>query len=165
MIFLTVGTQFPFDRLVKTIDQLLNDGVMYDEVFVQIGETAYRPRNFEAVVSLDKTAFDERFCGAAAIISHAGMGAITMALDHGKPLVVMPRRRKYKEVVNNHQDELAERFEALGHILLARDETQLRSKIEQLRSFVPQPRQADPETVARKICHFLEVLQGAKGPP
>ena len=57
-----------------------------------------------------------------------------MALDHGKPLLVMPRRRKYKEVVNDHQAALADKFEALGHILVARDETQLRAKAEQLRS-------------------------------
>jgi len=165
MIFLTVGTQFPFDRLVAAIDRLFDDGVMRDDVFAQIGESSYQPRHFEAVASLEKEAFDERFRRASAIISHAGMGAITMALDHGKPLLVMPRQRKYKEVVNDHQAALAETFDALGHILLARDETQLRAKVEQLRSFVPRPRQADPEVVARRIRRFLETLAGTQGAP
>ncbi len=102
-------------------------------------------------MSLEKKAFDDRFQRASAIISHAGMGAITMALDHGKPLLVMPRQRRLHEVVNDHQAALAEKFAALGHLLLARDETQLRAKVEQLRSFVPRPRQAHPEVVARKI--------------
>ncbi|MCU0914616.1 MAG: glucuronosyltransferase [Planctomycetes bacterium] len=163
MIFLTVGTQFPFDRLVKTIDQLFDEGVMDDEVFGQIGDTTYRPRNFAAVASLEKQAFDERFRAARAIISHAGMGAITMALDHGKPLLVLPRQRRHREVVNNHQRELAERFAALGHILVARDETQLRAKVGQLGSFVPRPREAQPELVARKIRQFLETLRDARG--
>ena len=159
MIFLTVGTQFPFDRLVMAIDRLLDEGLMTEDVFGQVGQSTYTPRHFEAVASLEKRAYDDRFRQASAIISHAGMGAITMALDQGKPLLVMPRQRKYKEVVNDHQGALADRFEALGHILVAWDETQLREKVQQLGSFVPRPRQAEPEAVARKIRHFLE-LQG-----
>jgi UDP-N-acetylglucosamine transferase subunit ALG13 len=79
--------------------------------------------------------------------------------------LVMPRRRKYKEVVNDHQAVLADRFEALGHLLVAQDETQLRAKAEQLRSFVPRPRRANPEVVARRIGAFLKVLEGAGGVP
>ena len=165
MIFLTVGTQFPFDRLIQAVDLLFDEGVMYDDVFGQTGETAYKPRNFEAVASLEKEAFDDRFRGASAIISHAGMGVITMALDHGKSLLVMPRQRKYREVVNNHQVALADKFEALGHILVAQDETRLRAKVERLRSFVPRPRKADPDVVARQISRFLEVLDGTMDVP
>jgi UDP-N-acetylglucosamine transferase subunit ALG13 len=165
MIFLTVGTQFPFDRLIQAVDLLFDEGVMYEDVFGQIGDSACKPRNFEAVASLEKKAFDDRFRGASAIISHAGMGVITMALDHGKSLLVMPRQRKYREVVNDHQVALADKFEALGHILLARDETQLRAKVEQLRSFVPRLRKADPDVVARRISRFLEVLDGTGDVP
>jgi UDP-N-acetylglucosamine transferase subunit ALG13 len=158
MIFLTVGTQFPFDRLVQAIDRLFDEGLMPEEVFGQIGASTYKPRHFETVVSLEKNAYDDRFRQASAVISHAGMGAITMALDQDKPLLVMPRQRKYKEVVNDHQDALADKFEALGHILVARDETQLREKVARLRSFVPQPRKAEPEAVAQKVRHFLDLL-------
>jgi UDP-N-acetylglucosamine transferase subunit ALG13 len=165
MILLTVGTQFPFDRLVAAIDRLFDEGVMYEDVFGQIGDSVYKPRNFEAVASLEKKAFDDRFRGASAIISHAGMGVITMALDHGKSLLVMPRQRKYREVVNDHQVALADKFEALGHILVAHDETQLKAKVEQLRSFVPRPRKADPDVVARRISRFLEVLDGTGDVP
>jgi UDP-N-acetylglucosamine transferase subunit ALG13 len=90
------------------------------------------------------------------------MGAIAMALDHEKPLLVMPRQKKYKEVVNDHQGPLADKFEALGHILVARDEAQLREKVAQLGAFVPRPRQAQPEAVAQKIRHFLRLLGGTK---
>jgi UDP-N-acetylglucosamine transferase subunit ALG13 len=165
MIFLTVGTQFPFDRLVAAIDRLFETGVMQEEVLAQIGASPYVPRHFEAVAALEKKAFDDCFRRASAVISHAGMGAITMALDYGKPLLVMPRLRRYKEVVNDHQTTLAERFEALGHLLLARDETQLALKVEQLRSFVPRPRQADPGVVAGKIRHFLEDLDHTQAAP
>ncbi len=165
VIFLTVGTQFPFDRLVRAIDRLFEEGLMPEDVFGQVGQSTYAPRYFPAVASLEKKAYDERFRQASAIISHAGMGAITMALDHDKPLLVMPRQKKYKEVVNDHQGALADRFEAIGLILVARDETQLREKVAQLRSFVPRPRKAEPEAVAQKIHHFLELCSGTKRVP
>jgi beta-1,4-N-acetylglucosaminyltransferase len=160
MIFLTVGTQFPFDRLVRAVDDWLDHDSFGEEVCAQIGESSYVPRHFEAVVSLDKVAFDQRFQQASGIISHAGMGTITMALDHGKSLLAMPRLKKYREVVSDHQGPLAEKFEALGHILLARDEGQLAQKFPQLRSFVPHPRKADNDAVARRIGRFLELIGG-----
>jgi UDP-N-acetylglucosamine transferase subunit ALG13 len=160
MIFLTVGTQFPFDRLVQAIDDLCEEGLISEDVFGQVGQSTYTPRHFQVVASLEKKVYDERFRQASAIISHAGMGVITMALDHDKPLLVMPRQKKYKEAVNDHQGALADRFEVLGHILVARDETQLCQKVAQLRTFVPRLRRAQPEAVAQKIRHFLELVQG-----
>jgi UDP-N-acetylglucosamine transferase subunit ALG13 len=156
MIFLTVGTQFPFDRLVRAVDDWLDRNSFGEEVCAQIGDSSYVPRNFKAVASLDKAAFDQRFEQASAIISHAGMGTITMALDHGKALLAMPRLKKYREVVNDHQMPLAEKFETLGHILLARDEGQLADKLYQLKSFVPQPRKTAHDAVAQHIGRFLE---------
>jgi len=155
MIFLTVGTQFPFDRLVKAIDDLCERGLIHEPIVAQTGDSGYQPRHFEAVASLDKSAFDRNFQQASAVIGHAGMGTITMALENSKPLLAMPRRKKYGEVVNDHQVMLAIKFEALGHLLLARDETELADKIEQLKSFVPRPRQVDPDAVTRRIGTFL----------
>lgn len=165
MIFLTVGTQFPFDRLVKAVDDLAGAGVLAEEIFAQVGDSFYRPQHFQAVSSLDKKAFDACFRDASAVISHAGMGTITMALDHGKSLLVMPRRKRYQEVVNDHQVGLADRFADLGHLLVARDETELADKVRQLGSFVPTPRQADPEAVARRIVQFLCRSEGPKKLP
>lgn len=155
MIFLTVGTQFPFDRLVKAVDDLCDRGLIHEQIVAQIGDSKYRPRHFEAVASLDKSAFDRNIQEASAIISHAGMGTIMVALDNSKPLLAMARRKEYGEHVNDHQVALAIRFEALGLILLARDETELADKIEGLRSFIPRPRKVNPSAVAHRIDVFL----------
>jgi beta-1,4-N-acetylglucosaminyltransferase len=155
MILLTVGTEFPFDRLVKAVDGLVDRGLIREDIVAQVGEGAYKPHNFEAVAFMDKDVFDRSGQQASAIIGHAGMGTIVTALAHTKPLLAMPRRRKYGEHVNDHQVELAIRFEALGHILLARDETELAEKIVQLKSFLPRPRKANPEAVSQRIAAFL----------
>ena len=155
MIFLTVGTQFPFDRLVKAVDGLLADGILNEDVFGQIGDTEYQPKHFRAVATLDKCTFDRQFRQASAIISHAGTGTITMALDNDKALLAMPRRRRYAEVVNDHQVAFADRFAALGYILVAFDEQELPAKAIQLKSFTPSLRQVDPHIVAQRIVGFL----------
>jgi beta-1,4-N-acetylglucosaminyltransferase len=162
MIFLTVGTQFPFDRLVRAIDRLVEEGVVQEEVFGQIGHSAYQPHHFKTVAALEKRAFDDCVRQASAIISHAGIGVIMMALDNGKPLLVMPRRPQYKEVVNDHQAALAEKFEAQGYLLAAQDETQLGQRVERLKGFVPRPRQASPEAVADRIGDFLKAVRDRK---
>ncbi|MBW8042197.1 MAG: hypothetical protein FVQ85_19660 [Planctomycetes bacterium] len=158
MIFLTVGTQFPFDRLVKFVDDAVSQNGFKEEIFAQIGESSYRPHNFEGVSSLDKRLFDKRIREASGIISHAGMGTIMMALDNRKPLLVMPRLAKYDEVVNDHQVAIARKFEELGHILVAYGTKDLLQKMKQLRAFVSRKRKAQPEAVAYRIAQFLDEL-------
>ena len=158
MIFLTVGTQFPFDRLVRTVDDLVAGGVIQEEVFGQIGVDAYQPRSFQAVALLDKKAFDDCVHKASALISHAGTGTITMALDMGKPLLAMPRLKRYREVVNDHQVAIARKFEQLGHLLAAYTPDELAAKVTQLSGFKPKPRTVQQEAVVRRIAEFLEGL-------
>lgn len=162
MIFLTVGTQFPFDRLVKAVDRALDDNLIYEEVFAQIGESAYRPRNFEAVSFLDKRIFDERLRSASSVISHAGIGVITLALDNNKPLLVMPRLKKHGEVVNDHQVTIAKKFARLGYILAVYRVEHLPANIKKLATFVPRKRQMQSRAVTERIAKFLYELSVAK---
>ena len=159
MIFLSVGTQFPFDRLVRAVDEAFDKGSIDEEVFAQIGETSYKPSNIEYVDFLEKEQFDDCVRRATSIISHAGMGIIILALEYKKPLLVMPRLRKYSEVVNNHQVAIARKFEDLGHILVAYDTEGLHEGVRKLKSFMPRQRTASPHAVADRICCFLNNLQ------
>lgn len=159
MIFVTVGTQFPFDRLVKAIDEAIDQGLIEEEVWAQIGQSSYQPRNFKKTVDfLEKNVFDQWMLNASKVISHAGIGSITPALDEAKPLLVMPRLRKYGEVVNNHQVEIISKFEKCGYLLAAYDVKELPEKIEALKSFQPQKRNTQAQKVAERISKFLMQL-------
>jgi UDP-N-acetylglucosamine transferase subunit ALG13 len=158
MIFLTVGTQFPFDRLIRAIDEAFDNGLVGEEVFAQTGETSYKPRNFESVASLGKKVFDERLKQASSVISHAGIGTITMALDNHKPLLVVPRLKKYGEIVNDHQVAIARKFSGLGHILVTYDVKDLPDGIKKLKNFIPRERKINSEAVVNRIRGFLESL-------
>lgn len=162
MIFLTVGTQFPFDRLVKAVDEAVNDNGLDEQILAQVGTSSYRPKNFEAVPSLEKALFDKHFNEADSVISHAGIGSMTMAIESRKPLLVMPRLRKHGEVVNDHQLAIARKFEELGHLLVAYDAKEVPGKIEELKSFVPRERKTQAAEVASRITGFLEELRRSR---
>lgn len=163
MIFLTVGTYpLPFDRLVKAIDTAIIEGLIREEVFAQIGLCDYRPQNMEYVEMLQKGTFDSYLQKSSGIIGHAGMGTITTALDYNKPLLVMPRMKRYKEHVNDHQIATARKFEQLGHILVAYEAQELPWKIKLLRTFVSRKREAQPQAVADRIARFLNELVASR---
>ncbi len=158
MILLTVGTQFPFDRLVKHVDEFVGQNGLVEEIFAQIGKSSYKPRNFHAVPFLEQHVFIKHVKEASGIISHAGIGSITMALSHHKPLLAMPRLKQHGEVVNNHQVAIARKFEELGLILVAYKEHELPKKLEELKSFVPQQKQSEANLVADRVARFLGSL-------
>lgn len=158
MIFLTVGTQFPFDRLVKAVDEAAGKNGFDEQVFAQVGADSYCPRNFESVAELEKAMFDKHLGQADCIISHAGIGTIAMALESRKPVLVMPRLREHGEVVNNHQLAIADKFEEQGYILVAHGPEDIPAKMEQLKTFVPRQRKPNPKVVAERISTFLNEL-------
>ena len=160
MILLTVGTYpLPFDRMIRTVDELVHKGFIEEEVFAQIGFSKYIPRYLKYEKVMDKEAFDQCLQTVSALIGHAGMGTITLALEHNKPLLVMPRMKKYKEHVNDHQVATAREFERMGHLLVAYDTDELSSKIRELKTFTPTPRVGQADKVARHIAEFLNGLR------
>lgn len=102
MLFLTVGTQLPFDRLVGAVDAWAaqNDQC---EIVAQIGDSRLKPDNLRWTPFMDAQEFKEYFQSADAIVAHAGMGTILTGLDLGKPVVVVPRLTAYGEHRNDHQ--------------------------------------------------------------
>ncbi len=162
MIFLTVGTQFPFDRLVAAVDLAVERGAVADQIFAQIGDSSYEPRHFEYVRSVDKDKYDSLVKDASGMIGHAGMGTILMALEYHKPLLVMPRLKQYGEVVNDHQVDIADKFAKLGYVLVAHQPKVLIETIKSLSSFVPRQRQNQLDDVINRVYTFLDNLAFSK---
>jgi UDP-N-acetylglucosamine transferase subunit ALG13 len=102
MIFVTVGTQLPFDRLIMAMDAWAGKNPQ-EKVIAQIGNSACTPRYMQAQKSLTPEEFREKAAGADTIVSHAGTGNILLALELGKPVILMPRRAELREHRNDHQ--------------------------------------------------------------
>jgi beta-1,4-N-acetylglucosaminyltransferase len=160
MIFLTIGTQEPFDRLIRTVDELVAEGAFDDEVVGQVG-SGYSPKHFKSCTMMDKTEFDRYMKKSQFVISHAGMGSIITAHSLCKPMIVMPRLKKYREHVNDHQLYTACKFEQLGVIVTARDKPELKEKSGLMRHFQPARRDSDIQRLITRISKFLELQSQA----
>ena len=158
MIFLTVGTQLRFDRLVRAVDAWVGSASERTadggnpEVFGQIadpGSEGYQPKNFAWQPFLEPPAFNEMFAKAAYIVAHAGMGTIISALGAGKPILIMPRRAHLREQRNDHQFATAQRFGTKGGVLVAMEECEVPAALDALVS-------ARANSSANRISEFAE---------
>ena len=142
MIFATVGGQLGFDRLIRTVDEWAGE-TGREDVFCQILDGEYEPKNTLWERSLTAGAFHERLLDARLIIAHAGMGTIITALEHAKPIVVMPRQAALHEQRNDHQLATAGRFKERNQVIVAMDESELRTNLDRVDDIVASPAISD----------------------
>lgn len=135
MIFVTVGTDLPFNRLVQAVDAWAGKTGRQD-VFAQIGATPWRPKHIRWQAFLEPQEYRHHFSSAHVIVSHAGMGTILSALQFGKPILIMPRRAALREQRNDHQLATARHFAASGKVTVAIDDGTLRQALSNLDALV-----------------------------
>ena len=98
MIFLIVGSQkFPFDRLVRAVDEMKGKGIIQDEIIAQIGVSNYEPKYMQWQRFMDKESFDRNIQECDLLITHAGEGAIMTGLINGRKVVAVPRYERLGE--------------------------------------------------------------------
>ncbi|MDE6309458.1 MAG: glycosyl transferase family 28 [Muribaculaceae bacterium] len=124
MIFAAVGTQFPFDRLIKIIDAVVAD--LNEPVLAQTLKGEYKPANITTVEVLPPAEFRKHFDEARVIVTHAGMGVILTAMEANKPVIVCPRNPEKGEILNEHQLATTARMREMGYVYVAEDEETMR---------------------------------------
>jgi UDP-N-acetylglucosamine transferase subunit ALG13 len=132
MIFVTVGAQMTFDRLIRAVDRWAGKRNRRD-VLAQIGDGAYEPKHLEWTNFLDPVDFRQCVFESSVIITHAGMGTLLTALEFGRPVLVMPRRADLGETRNDHQFGTARAFASSGRVAVAWDEHELQATLDDLR--------------------------------
>lgn len=102
MIFITVGSQMPFDRLVQAVDAW---AAKHPEVPVlaQVGRGAAPTQHVQRHEVLEPTAFRRCVQDASLLVAHAGMGSVLTGLELGKPMLLLPRLGELRETRNDHQ--------------------------------------------------------------
>jgi UDP-N-acetylglucosamine transferase subunit ALG13 len=136
LIFVTVGTLLPFDRLIQAMD----DWAMQHpetEVFAQVGAATYLPRQMSWVRELTPAEFIARVEQCSVLVAHAGIGSIITAAEIGRPVVLFPRRRALGEHLSDHQLHTVDRLSSRDGILVANDESELESRIDEAGRLAP----------------------------
>ena len=84
MIFVTVGSQEPFDRLISAVDEWARLRALSD-VFAQIASSTLHPRHIQFTQFVEPPEFSRIMEETRIIVAHAGMGSIISALELGNP--------------------------------------------------------------------------------
>ena len=146
MIFVTVGNaRQSFGRLIDAIVELheasrLDD----DDVLIQHGHTSMPASlRIHAVPFMGNAEFENNLRTADVIVCHGGCGTLLACARYGKVPVVVPRRKRYREHVNEHQLELALELERQKKVIVCDDLSTLAESIKKARMTAPQTRIVD----------------------
>ena len=100
MIFVTVGTQLPFPRLMQEMDRIA--GRICEPVIAQTCDTT-RYMNMIVEPYMSSTRYNEVIERARLVVAHAGIGTVMAARQFGVPAILVPRRADLGEHRNDHQ--------------------------------------------------------------
>lgn len=119
MIFVTVGThEQGFERLVKEIDKLKEDGIIQENVIIQKGYTKYEPKFCETYDLIDYDKLQNYLSEARIIITHGGPASFIAPLSIGKTPIVVPRQKQFDEHVNDHQVDFVKQVVSRNNSLI-----------------------------------------------
>ena len=127
MIFVTIGTQAPFDRFVRIVDEVASQ--IDEDIVAQVYQCGFEPKNIKTVDFLAPDEFNELFAKARLIVSHAGMGTILSAMQQHKPIIIFPRIAALGEHRNEHQLATAQKFKEMGAVYVAMNDEELKELI------------------------------------
>ncbi len=118
MILVLLGTQNnSFHRLLEEIQKNIDNGNIKEEVIVQNGYTKFESKNMKMYTQVPIDKIKEFIDNADLVITHGGVGSIITAIERNKKVIAVPRLKKYKEHVNDHQLDIVKSFNDLGYII------------------------------------------------
>lgn len=157
MIFITLGSQkFQFNRLLKAVDKLVENGIITDKVFAQIGYSDYKPQHYEFKQFFDREEFHRIMQQSEIVITHGGTGAIIGAVKMGKKVIAVPRLSKYGEHVDDHQLQLIAQFCELDLIYSCEDCEQLQEALRNIKGMKFKDYQSRTSVIIESITKFIE---------
>ena len=160
-IFVTIGTQEPFDRLIKAVDQIAAEHKEV-EFIAQTVNSGYVVQHMKTFDFIAPEEYDTMLSDSSLIVSHAGMGTIISALQINKPILVLSRIARLGEHRNEHQLATAKKMKELNFVHVANDENDLKNKLnlfleeqKSLFSLYQLGKNASPELI-KSIRNFIQ---------
>jgi UDP-N-acetylglucosamine transferase subunit ALG13 len=162
VIFVTVGSMLPFNRLIATMDDWARRHPD-EEVVAQIGNGSYTPTYMTWHRMLKNSDFTVLVAAASILVAHAGTGSVFAAFEHGKPIVLVPRYADAREHTTDHQVHTAKWLHVRHGIIVAERGEDIDSKIIEARTPRGElgdfSRAAPPEFLSRIRAAILQQVQ------
>ena len=164
MIFVTVGTQLPFDRLVQAMDEWAA-AHPEQEVIVQTGGGEYRPQHMRSESFMGPERYKELLDKCSQVVAHAGTGSILSAQEYDRPLLIMPRSPELKEVRSDHQHSTCQKYADRPRVLIAWETVDLGPQLDDLLSMPPEGgvSEADGSEAQALNAAIVGFVEGARG--
>ncbi len=157
MILVMLGTQNnSFHRLLEKIDELIEKGIIKEEVIVQAGYTKYESNKMKIIDFTSREELEKLEQKANFIITHGGVGSIITSLEKGKKVIAVPRLHEYGEHVNDHQKEIIEKFNKSGYIIGIKSVEELENAIKKIEKFKPNPYTENNNKILKIIEDFID---------
>ncbi len=157
MIFVALGTQDKsFERLLKIIDENIQNKVINEEVIVQAGYTKYKSNNMKIFDYVSMDDFNKYINECSLFITHGGVGNILSALKVNKKIIAVPRLAKYKEHTNDHQLQIVNNFYEKGYILRLLENDDFKDVYGKSKTFVPKKWVSNNEIFLNKIKEYID---------
>ena len=157
MILVLLGTQHnEFKRLLSEVEDCIENGFIEQKVVAQAGFTKYKTDKMEIFDMISKEVLDNLVEEADVIITHGGVGSITMALKKHKKVIAVPRLQEFNEHVNDHQRQIIEIFDKKGYLIGIQNVEDLPEALKQVDSFSQQEYKGNNKKMIDLIENFIE---------
>ena len=125
MIFVALGTQ---KQSMHRLIEYLAD--RKEEIVIQNGHTVVSYQHMKSLGFITYGEMEKWIKKADLVITHGGGGTIFLALRHHKKVIVVPRLKKYREHINDHQVEFSNYLDDRKYVLTAYSKDDLNYKID-----------------------------------
>lgn len=132
--FISVGNSHQkFDRLFHSLPKILRH--LPKPVLVQSGHNKFLSSEATVIPFLPMDEFTFSLKKSTLVIIHGGAGSIINALNVNKTPLVIPRRKFYKEHIDDHQYELSLVLNQLNRIVMINSPNEIIHNIKRVIQF------------------------------
>lgn len=157
MILVLLGTQNnSFYRLLEEIQKNIDNGNIKEEVVVQKGYTKFESKNMTFHTQLPVDELKKLIDRADLVITHGGVGSIITAIEENKKVIAVPRLKKYKEHVNDHQLDIIKSFDDAGYIIGLNSVEMLGDALKKVKSFEPRQYVKNTGNILKIVENFID---------
>ena len=160
MILVLLGTQHnEFKRLLQEIEDCIDNGFIKERVVVQAGFTKYKSDKMKIFDMIAKDVLENLIEEANVVITHGGVGSITMALKKHKKVIAVPRLHEFEEHVNNHKRQIINVFHEKNYLIGLQNVEDLPEALKQIDNFTPEEYKENNQNLINLIENFIDNLK------
>ena len=157
MILVLLGTQNnSFHRILEEIQKNIDNGNIKEEIVVQTGYTKFESKKMTLYNQMPLDEIISLIDKADLVITHGGVGSIITAIEKNKKVIAIPRLKKYKEHVNDHQLEIIKSFDELGYIIGLNGVEELGDSLKKVNDFMPKQYVKNTGNILKIVENFID---------